>query len=117
MFTNLNNNQQHKYFMDLALSQAKKVLGNTKENPPVGCVITKNGNVVSVGHTSINCRPHAERNAINFSKIKLDNGNLYTTLEPCDHFGKTPPCTNFIISHKKFGERSFNYFVHLLYSF
>ena len=55
--------------MKLALEQAKRTLGNTKDNPAVGCVITKNNHVVSVGYTSINGRPHAEQNAINFQKI------------------------------------------------
>ena len=71
MSTNQNKNQEHKFFMDLALRQARVNLGNTKENPSVGCVITKNNSVISVGHTSINGRPHAECNAINHSREKL----------------------------------------------
>ena len=54
--------------MGLALQQAKKILGNTKKNPAVGCVIVKNGHVISAGYTSMHGRPHAEQNAINFSK-------------------------------------------------
>ena len=82
--------------MNLALLQAHKNLGNTKENPSVGCVITKNNSVISVGSTSINGRPHAEQNAINLSRSNLKNSELYVTLEPCSHFGKTPPCTKLI---------------------
>ena len=83
--------------MKLALNQASKNLGNTKENPSVGCVITKNNSVISVGNTSVNGRPHAEKNAIMLSRLNLKNSNLYVTLEPCSHYGKTPPCTKSII--------------------
>ena len=87
--------------MGLALDQAKRALGNTKENPAVGCVIVKNNNVISAGATSFNGRPHAEKNTISCSKNNLRNSYLYTTLEPCSHFGKTPPCTKLIIKTKK----------------
>ena len=59
--------------MALALQQAKRALGNTKRNPAVGCIIVKNRHVISAGYTSIYGRPHAEQNAINFSKIALKN--------------------------------------------
>ena len=86
--------------MRLALLQAEKMLGNTKENPSVGCVITKNNQIISAGSTSINGRPHAEYNAINFSKTNLKKSELYSTLEPCSHYGKTPPCTSLIAKKK-----------------
>ena len=86
--------------MNLALLQAQIMLGNTKNNPSVGCVIAKNNNLIAAGVTSYNGRPHAEVNAINFSKSSLDNSDIYTTLEPCSHYGKTPPCVNKIISKK-----------------
>ena len=86
--------------MKLALEQAKKILGNTKENPAVGCVITKDGQLIGAGSTSINGRPHAEQNAINLSKIDPANSELYVTLEPCSHYGKTPPCVKSIIKSK-----------------
>ena len=86
--------------MRLALQQAQKTLGNTKKNPAVGCIITKNNHVISVGCTSINGRPHAEQNAIDYSKISHKNSQLYVTLEPCSHYGKTPPCINSIIKEK-----------------
>ena len=100
MFTNQNRYQNNIYFMGLALQQAKRTLGNTKKNPTVGCVIVKNHQVISAGYTSINGRPHAEQNAINFSKTNPKNSKLYVTLEPCSHFGKTPPCVNSIIKNK-----------------
>ena len=84
--------------MNLALEQAKKMLGNTKENPSVGCVITKNNQVVGAGTTGFNGRPHAEYNALKLNKLK--KCNLYVTLEPCTHYGKTPPCVNNIKKNK-----------------
>ena len=100
MFTNQNNFQKDKYFMSLALNQARKTLGNTKENPAVGCVVVKNNNVIGAGFTSLNGRPHAEQNAINICKKKIKNSNLYITLEPCSNYGFTKPCVNLIIKNK-----------------
>ena len=100
MSTNLNKSQKHLYFMNLALEQASKMLGNTKENPSVGCVLVKNDTVIGAGSTGINGRPHAEQNAISFSKTSVKNSSLYVTLEPCTHYGKTPPCVKTIINKK-----------------
>ena len=100
MFTNLNKYKKHSYFMSLALQQAHKSLGNTGPNPAVGCVITKNNHVISAGFTSFNGRPHAEYNAINLSKENLKNSELYVTLEPCSHYGKTSPCVKTIVKKK-----------------
>ena len=87
--------KNYSYFIKLAFEQAKINLGSTGTNPSVGCVIEKNGSIISSGFTSINGRPHAEFNALN-KKIKFKNANAYTSLEPCSHYGKTPPCTNII---------------------
>ena len=87
-------------FMSLALNLAKDRIGLTGENPSVGCVIVKNNEVVSIGQTGINGRPHAEYNAIKSCKKNLDGSKMYTTLEPCTHFGKTPPCSDIIINSK-----------------
>ena len=100
MFTNQNKYKKDFYFMSLALLQAHKSLGSTKLNPAVGCVIIKNNHVISAGSTSINGRPHAEYNAINFSRVNLKDSELYVTLEPCSHYGRTPPCVNSIIKRK-----------------
>ena len=100
MYTNQNKDINHKFFMDLALRQASRNVGNTKDNPSVGCVITKNNNLISVGSTSFNGRPHAEVNAINFADVDLYNSTLYSTLEPCSHYGKSPPCTKLISKSK-----------------
>ncbi len=98
---NLKNNFKSKnlYFLSLAFEQAKINLGSTKTNPSVGCIVEKDGAVISSGHTSLNGRPHAEYNALNKRK-DFKNANLYVTLEPCSHYGATPPCTN-IIKKKK----------------
>ncbi len=100
MFINQNKSFKSKYFMRLALLQAQKVLGNTKTNPAVGCVLVKNQNVISAGSTGINGRPHAEVNTLNFSKVNVYKSDLYSTLEPCSHYGKTPPCVKAIIKNK-----------------
>ena len=83
-----------------AFELAKINLGSTGKNPSVGCIIERNGTVLSSGFTSIGGRPHAEFNALNKKKINFKGANAYITLEPCSHYGKTPPCTN-IIKNKK----------------
>ena len=64
---------KNSFFLSLAFEQAKKNLGSTKENPSVGCVVEKNGSVLSSGHTSLNGRPHAEFNALNKKKISRNS--------------------------------------------
>ena len=92
-------NSLESHFLSLAFEQAQINLGSTKKNPSVGCIVEKNGAVISSGCTSINGRPHAEYNAL--KKLKnAKNANLYVTLEPCSHYGVTPPCTNLIIKKK-----------------
>ena len=91
--------KNHNIYLDLAYEIAEKNLGKTGLNPSVGAVLIKDDAVISSGVTSINGRPHAEFNALN--KIKNCSGaKLYTTLEPCTHYGKTPPCVNIIIKKK-----------------
>ena len=84
------------YFIKLAYEQAKINLGSTGINPSVGCIIEKNGTVISSGCTSVNGRPHAEYNALK-SRNNFKGSNIYTTLEPCAHKGITPPCVNLIL--------------------
>jgi diaminohydroxyphosphoribosylaminopyrimidine deaminase/5-amino-6-(5-phosphoribosylamino)uracil reductase len=86
------------FFMSLAFDLAKSKLGLTGVNPSVGCVIVgKDEKILSVGSTGIGGVPHAEKNAIDSSVESLNGSTLYSTLEPCIHYGKTPPCTNAII--------------------
>ena len=89
----------HSFFSNLAFNLAEKHLGKTYKNPSVGCVVVKNNTIISSAVTSINGRPHAEYNALN-KKIDFKNSDMYVTMEPCSHFGLTPPCIN-IIKKKK----------------
>ena len=85
----------HKFYSNLAFNLAEQNLGKTKLNPSVGCVVVKNNCVISSGITSENGRPHAEFNALK-KKIDFKGADLYVTLEPCTHYGKTSPCANLI---------------------
>ena len=87
-------------YMELALDLAKAREGHTGTNPSVGCVIVKDDDIISVSQTSFNGRPHAEYNAIKNCTQNLEGSKMYVTLEPCSHYGVTPPCTNAIIKSK-----------------
>tara|TARA_B100001250_G_scaffold133833_1_gene114420 strand:+ start:1833 stop:2924 length:1092 start_codon:yes stop_codon:yes gene_type:complete len=88
-----------KYFMNIAINLASTINGYTGHNPSVGCVIVKNNKIISFGSTSFFGRPHAEINAL--SKTNDSKGStVYLTLEPCTHYGKTPPCTKALIKAK-----------------
>ena len=89
-----------KQFMQIALNLAIAREGLTGTNPSVGCVIVKDNKIISIGQTSYDGRPHAERNAIKDSIENVAGSKMYVTLEPCCHKGKTPPCTNLIIKSK-----------------
>ena len=86
-----------KNYMKLAINLARARKGLTGENPSVGCLIVKDDKIISIGQTGYNGRPHAESNAINNSFQNLEGAKMYVTLEPCNHYGKTPPCTKSII--------------------
>jgi diaminohydroxyphosphoribosylaminopyrimidine deaminase / 5-amino-6-(5-phosphoribosylamino)uracil reductase len=92
----------HEKYISRCIEIAKNGLGTTAPNPMVGCVITYKNRIISEGFTSFYGSNHAEVNAINAIKDKslLKDATLYATLEPCSHFGKTPPCSNLIIKHK-----------------
>jgi len=81
------------FFMRLALREARRGLGRTSPNPAVGAVLVKGGRVVARGHHVRAGSPHAEVVAIRRAGARARGADLYTTLEPCDHFGRTPPCT------------------------
>ncbi|MDO8524869.1 MAG: bifunctional diaminohydroxyphosphoribosylaminopyrimidine deaminase/5-amino-6-(5-phosphoribosylamino)uracil reductase RibD, partial [Candidatus Omnitrophota bacterium] len=87
-------------YMRMALSLAKRGEGLTSPNPAVGAVIVKNGNVVGRGFHKRRGLPHAEVNALNAACGRAKGATLYVTLEPCGHFGKTPPCADAIIRAK-----------------
>ena len=90
-------NSIDKKYMKLAINLARNQEGFTGNNPPVGCVIVKNNEIVSYGVTSYNGRPHAETIALKKNKKKNIGSTVYLSLEPCSHYGKTPPCTKALI--------------------
>jgi len=81
---------------------AKNGLGTTYPNPLVGSVIVYDGKIIGEGWHGKAGEPHAEVNAVNSVKDKslLSKATIYVSLEPCSHFGKTPPCCDLIIAHK-----------------
>lgn len=85
------------YFMSKALELAKKGQYGVKANPLVGCVIVKDDKIIASGYHKIYGQAHAEVNAINNAQEDISDATLYVTLEPCFHFGKTPPCVDLII--------------------
>jgi diaminohydroxyphosphoribosylaminopyrimidine deaminase/5-amino-6-(5-phosphoribosylamino)uracil reductase len=86
-------------FMRLALDEARKGLGRTHPNPAVGAVIVKGGKVIATGYHARAGTAHAEANALMLAGSKAKGATIYSTLEPCDHFGRTPPCTQAILDH------------------
>ena len=86
-----------KYYMRRALLLAKRGKNRTFPNPMVGSVVVKDGRIVGEGFHEYFGGPHAEINALNEAKDKSKGATLYVTLEPCNHWGKTPPRTNTII--------------------
>ena len=93
-------NSFDKNYMRFAINLAINQNGLTGTNPSVGCVIVKNKKIISYGATSLNGRPHAETVALKKCKNNTSKSTIYVTLEPCSHYGKTPPCTNTIIKSK-----------------
>ena len=91
----------HEKYISRCIAIAKNGLGTTAPNPMVGCVIVHDSKIIGEGFTSPYGGAHAEVNAINSVKDKflLKEATLYVTLEPCSHYGKTPPCSNLIIEH------------------
>jgi len=84
-------------WMERALGLAREVRGHVWPNPPVGCVIVKDDHVVGEAATHPGGRPHAERKAIDQAGHSAKGATIYVTLEPCCHWGKTPPCADAII--------------------
>lgn len=88
---------QHEKMMRMALNLAKKGVGKTSPNPAVGCVIVRDGAVVGTGWHKKAGTPHAEVHALRAAGELAAGSDVYVTLEPCSHFGKTPPCAKALI--------------------
>ncbi len=87
----------HEKYMKLALNEAFKARGNTFPNPAVGAILVKNGKVLSRGHTQPPGGAHAEVMALKKAGLAAKGAHLFVTLEPCNHYGRTPPCSLAII--------------------
>ena len=85
-------------FMQIALELAREAKGRTFPNPAVGAVVVNEGRIVGKGATEPYGGPHAEKVALAQAGENAKGASLYVTLEPCCHFGKTPPCTDSIIA-------------------
>jgi diaminohydroxyphosphoribosylaminopyrimidine deaminase/5-amino-6-(5-phosphoribosylamino)uracil reductase len=89
--------KDHSYFMNLAMKLALKAKGNTSPNPMVGALIVKDGRIISSGYHEKAGMRHAEIIALEEAGKNAKGSRLYVTLEPCTHFGRTPPCVDRII--------------------
>lgn len=92
-----NTSSEAEKYMQRAIDLAKTAVGYTSPNPLVGCVVVKDGRIISEACHERYGEFHAERNALMRCKEDAKGADLYVTLEPCCHFGKTPPCTDIII--------------------
>ncbi|MBR3654569.1 MAG: bifunctional diaminohydroxyphosphoribosylaminopyrimidine deaminase/5-amino-6-(5-phosphoribosylamino)uracil reductase RibD [Elusimicrobia bacterium] len=92
--------QEHKKYMQLVLDLAKKGTGYVFPNPMVGALLVKDGKIISKGYHKYFGAAHAEADAIKSSKTKVEGSTLYVNLEPCNNWGKCPPCVDLIIKSK-----------------
>ncbi|MBM7647855.1 diaminohydroxyphosphoribosylaminopyrimidine deaminase/5-amino-6-(5-phosphoribosylamino)uracil reductase [Bacillus ectoiniformans] len=90
----------NEHYMKLALTLAEGVKGQTSPNPPVGAVVVKEGRVVGMGAHLKAGEGHAEVHALNDAGDEAIGADVYVTLEPCSHYGKTPPCADLLIACK-----------------
>ena len=86
------------YYMSLALDLAERAQGQTGINPVVGCVIVKQGRLAGIGTHLQRGTPHAEIHALNMAGLEAAGSTVYVTLEPCSHYGQTPPCAERLIA-------------------
>ncbi len=89
--------ENDQYFMRLALQEACKGKGRTSPNPCVGAVVVKNNIVIAKGYHAKAGSPHAEVHALLEAGSEAHDATIYVTLEPCNHVGKTPPCSHAIL--------------------
>lgn len=89
-------NMNHEFYLKQALKQAKKGKGFCAPNPAVGALIVKNGQIIAEGYHKRSGEDHAEVDALKKAGCAAKGASLYVTLEPCCHWGKTPPCVDAI---------------------
>ncbi|EUB94999.1 riboflavin biosynthesis protein RibD [Rhizobium sp. CF080] len=88
---------EDRWFMASALRLSRLHTGQTGTNPSVGCVIVRDGEIVGSAVTAPGGRPHAETQALEIAGEKARGSTVYVTLEPCSHYGRTPPCANALV--------------------
>ncbi|MDF2924337.1 MAG: 5-amino-6-(5-phosphoribosylamino)uracil reductase [Paenibacillaceae bacterium] len=88
------------FYMKLALEMAAGAVGQTGINPAVGCVIVRQGRIIGLGAHLKRGDAHAEIHALRMAGTEADGATAYVTLEPCSHFGRTPPCADRLIEAK-----------------
>jgi diaminohydroxyphosphoribosylaminopyrimidine deaminase / 5-amino-6-(5-phosphoribosylamino)uracil reductase len=93
-------NESDLKYMGIALREAAKGAGKVSPNPMVGAVVVKNGQIIGKGRHECCGLAHAEINALNSCMESPEGADLYVTLEPCSHYGRTPPCVDRIIKEK-----------------
>ncbi len=86
-------------FMARAIEVSLRHQGQTLTNPSVGCVLVKHGKIIAEAVTEVGGRPHAERQALEMAGEAARGATAYVTLEPCSHWGKTPPCANALVEY------------------
>ena len=96
----MNYNQKDIEYMHMALDLARRGGTHCSPNPMVGCVIVKDERIIAQGYHEKYGAPHAEANAVKNAGESIEGASVYVTLEPCSHFGKTPPCANLLAKHK-----------------
>lgn len=89
-----------KVYMKRALDLSLNGIGKTSPNPLVGAVIVKDGKIIGEGCHEYYGGPHAEVNAIKNAMEDVEGATIYVTLEPCSHYGKTPPCAELLVNKK-----------------
>eukprot|EP00878_Enallax_costatus_P009259 GHUV01009677.1.p1 GENE.GHUV01009677.1~~GHUV01009677.1.p1 ORF type:complete len:202 (+),score=52.14 GHUV01009677.1:150-755(+) len=89
--------QEDRQYIRQALELAKRALGKTYPNPAVGCVIVKDGQAVGEGYHPKAGMPHAEVYALRAAGNAAPGATAYVTLEPCNHYGRTPPCSQALV--------------------
>ena len=89
-------NEQDIFYMRRAIELAKQGVRETSPNPLVGCVIVRDGRIIAEGWHHKYGSDHAEVDAVKNASENIEGASVYVTLEPCSHYGKTPPCAKML---------------------